>query len=182
MARRGVRPGGAARVAQAPRRRAEARGHGFRRILHATDYSPASAAAFARAVELARAARASLTILHVFAPVIPYAGEGYSLPQNYRRLLAEAQAEARRPLDRLVARARAAGVSARGRLLEGLPHDRIVRAARGARADLLVLGTHGRTGLSRLLLGSVAARVIARAPCPVLTVRGRRASGRGGRA
>jgi nucleotide-binding universal stress UspA family protein len=48
-----------------------------------------------------------------------------------------------------------------------------VRAARSKRADVLVLGTHGRTGLPRFFLGSVAARVLATAPCPVLTVRGR---------
>jgi nucleotide-binding universal stress UspA family protein len=55
----------------------------------------------------------------------------------------------------------------------GAVADRIVRAARARRADLIVMGTHGRTGVSRLLLGSVASRVIATSPCPVLTVRGK---------
>jgi len=51
--------------------------------------------------------------------------------------------------------------------------EQIVRAARSKKADVIVLGTHGRTGLARLFLGSVASRVVTAAPCPVLTVRGR---------
>ena len=66
-----------------------------------------------------------------------------------------------------------AKVRARGLLLEGVAHDQIVRAARRKKADLLVLGTHGRTGVARFFLGSVAGRVVASAPCPVLTVRGK---------
>jgi nucleotide-binding universal stress UspA family protein len=73
----------------------------------------------------------------------------------------------------LLAAARTARVRARGMLLEGVAHEQIVRAARRQRADLVVIGTHGRTGVARFFLGSVAARVTATAPCPVLTVRGR---------
>jgi nucleotide-binding universal stress UspA family protein len=91
----------------------------------------------------------------------------------YERLLADIRTGAQRQLDRLVAKARKAGVRAKGLLLEGVPHERIVRAARATRADLVVLGTHGRTGLGRVLLGSVAGRVVALAHCPVLTVRGK---------
>jgi nucleotide-binding universal stress UspA family protein len=58
-------------------------------------------------------------------------------------------------------------------LLDGTAHERIVRAARSKRADLIVIGTHGRTGLARLFLGSVAGRVVATATCPVMTVRGK---------
>jgi nucleotide-binding universal stress UspA family protein len=72
-----------------------------------------------------------------------------------------------------VARARKAGVRATGLLLEGVPHERVARAARAKKVDLLVIGTHGRTGLAKFFLGSVAARVIASVSCPVLTVRGR---------
>jgi nucleotide-binding universal stress UspA family protein len=57
-------------------------------------------------------------------------------------------------------------------LLHGLADQQIIRAARSAKADLIVIGTHGRTGLARLFLGSVASRVLAGARCPVLTVRG----------
>ena len=145
----------------------------FRRILHASDLSPASSAAFRQATGLARTNRGTLTIVHVYAPYIPMTAEGYTPPQVYDRVAADVRAQAQRQLDRLVAKARKAGARAKGLLLEGIPHDRIVRAARSTRADLVVLGTHGRTGLGRLFLGSVAARVVTLAPCPVLTVRAR---------
>ncbi len=152
----------------------------IRRILYATDFSPASRPAFRRALELARANRAQLIALHVMTPPILYTPDGYALPQTYDRLLVDMRAAAQKQLDRLVAGAKTRGVRARGLLLEGVPHDRIVRAARSTRADLLVIGTHGRTGLARLFLGSVAARVIATATCPVLSVRaGTRSAARG---
>jgi nucleotide-binding universal stress UspA family protein len=81
-------------------------------------------------------------------------------------------AAAQRDLDRLVARAKAAGVRATGALLDiGITHERIVRFARARRVDLIVMGTHGRSGLTKALLGSVASRVISTARCPVVTVR-----------
>jgi len=58
-------------------------------------------------------------------------------------------------------------------LAEGPAHEEIVRIAKRKRADLVVMGTHGRSGLAKLFLGSVAGRVVAAAPCPVLTVRGK---------
>ena len=143
----------------------------FRRILHASDFSPASRPAFRRALDLARANRARLTIVHVYSTIVPLMGEGYVTAQVYDRWLADARADAQRRLRRLLAQAKKSAVRAKGLLLEGIPHDRIVRAARSTRADLVVLGTHGRTGLGRVFLGSVAARVVTLAPCPVLTVR-----------
>jgi nucleotide-binding universal stress UspA family protein len=124
-----------------------------------------------RALELARANRAQLIVLHVMTPPILYTPDGYALPETYDRLVADTRAAAQKQLARLGAAAKARGVQARGLLLEGVAHDRIVRAARSTRADLLVIGTHGRTGLARLFLGSVASRVIATATCPVLSVR-----------
>jgi nucleotide-binding universal stress UspA family protein len=147
----------------------------FRRILHPSDFSRASAKAFATALKLARAGRLPLTVAHVLAPFVPVAAadEGFILPETYERLDASARAAAHKQLDRLVARARRAGVRATGLLLDGAPHEQIVRAIKSSRADLVVIGTHGRTGLTRFFLGSVAARVVTLAPCPVLTVRGR---------
>ena len=81
--------------------------------------------------------------------------------------------DAEKRLRALRGEARKSGVTASALLLGGSPHEALNRAARRHRADLMVLGTHGRTGLKRLLVGSVAARVVATAPCPVLTVRGR---------
>lgn len=144
-----------------------------RRIVHPTDFSKASRAAFARAVAEARHGRASLLIVHVLSPVVPLAGEGYMAPAVYQQMSDASRAWARKQLDRLTARAKAARVRTRGLLREGVVADQIVRVARGQRADLIVIGTHGRTGVARFFLGSVAARVAATAPCPVLTVRGR---------
>ena len=145
----------------------------IRRVLHPTDFSRASGAAFSRALAEARASKASLVLVHVLAPVIPMAGEGYVSPSVYEQMSEASRAWAQRQMNRLLARARAVRVRARGLLLEGVAHEQIVRAARRERADLIVIGTHGRTGVARFFLGSVAARVTATAPCPVLTVRGR---------
>jgi|RhiMetdeSRZDD1v2_1073273.scaffolds.fasta_scaffold201230_1 nucleotide-binding universal stress UspA family protein len=145
----------------------------FRHILHPTDFSRASGQAFATAVRLARDNRAALTIVHVLTPFVPIAGEGYVLPDTYAQIEASTRAAAQKQLERLVAKAKTAGARATGFLLTGVPHDQIVRAARSRHADLVVIGTHGRTGIARFFLGSVAARVTALAPCPVLTVRGR---------
>ena len=145
----------------------------IRRILHPTDFSGASRAAFDRAVALTHDSRAELVILHVLAPVIPMMGEGYVPPQTYEAIDAAAHKGAQRKLDALVARARKSAVRSRGVLLEGSAHDRIVRAAKSLRADLIVMGTHGRSGIARLFVGSVASRVVSASPCPVMTVRGR---------
>ena len=144
----------------------------IRRILHATDFSRASTTALTWAVDMAKANRARLTVVHVMAPPsLALPGEGYVSPALYESLESSARAQANKRLAKVVARAKIAGVRANVLLLEGVPHERIARAAR--RADLLVIGTHGRSGLAKLFLGSVASRLVAVAPCPVLTVRGR---------
>lgn len=144
-----------------------------RRILHPSDFSGASGPAFKKAVELAKADRAELMITHVLSPVAPIAGEGYVSPKTYEEIAASSRAWAQKQLDKLLAKAKQAGVRAKGYVLEGVAHDQIARLARSRRADLIVMGTHGRSGLAKLFLGSVAGRVIASAPCPVLTVRGK---------
>lgn len=140
------------------------------RILHATDFSPASRAAFAKAVRLAKKDRGELTIAHVLPPVIP-AVDGYLTADVYAKLEQASRRAGKKQLDALVAKARKAGARARGLLLEGVAHEAIVRA--GRRADMIVMGTHGRTGITRFVLGSVAGRVVSHAKTPVLTVRGR---------
>jgi nucleotide-binding universal stress UspA family protein len=145
----------------------------FRRILHASDFSPASRLAFTQAIELAKRDGARLTIAHVLTPPVPLVTDGYVSPKVWDDVERQVRVQAQREIDRLIARARAAGVRATGLLLDGTPADRIVRAARRLPADLIVMGTHGRGGLAKLFVGSVAERVIAMARCPVLTVRGR---------
>lgn len=150
------------------------------RILLATDFSPASEPATRRALEMAGAERAALLIAHVLEPPVPFSPDGYVLPRVYDEIAAAMRADAEKRMQRMLARARKAGVRARGVLLRGAPHEAIVRAARSHRAGRVVVGTHGRRGFSRFFLGSVAARVVAASPCPVLVVpagaRGRRPS------
>jgi nucleotide-binding universal stress UspA family protein len=142
-----------------------------RRIMHATDFSPASRAAFTKAIELAKRDRAPLTITHVMLPPLMMMGDGYVAPSTWDQISRAHRKMNQKKLDALVARAKSSGVRAQGLLLEGQPAERILRAARGA--GLLVIGTHGRTGLARFILGSVASRIVAGARCPVVTVRGK---------
>jgi nucleotide-binding universal stress UspA family protein len=145
------------------------------RILHATDFSPASRAAFAKAISLARANKSELVIAHVLGPILPVVGDGaYVSPDVYTSMEQASRKYGQTHLDALVNRAKSAGVRSRGVLLDGPVHDRIVAAARKLHADMIVIGTHGRSGLARFVLGSVASRVVSHARCPVLTVRGGR--------
>ncbi|PYM77746.1 MAG: universal stress protein [Candidatus Rokuibacteriota bacterium] len=145
----------------------------MRRILHPSDFSPASSAALRKAIEMAKASRGQLLIAHVLSPVVPVAGEGYISPKVYDEIAASSRTWAQKKLAKLLAQVKKAGVRASGTLLEGIAHEQIVRFARSKRADVIVMGTHGRSGLAKLFLGSVAGRVVAAATSPVLTVRGR---------
>ena len=138
------------------------------RILHATDFSAASGPAFRQAIAMARRDRAELLVLHVLSPPAPMVADAYITPNVWNTLLRSQRASAQRRLDTLVDKAR----RARGLLAEGVPADTIVRVARARGARLIVVGTHGRRGAARFFLGSVAARVVAAAHSPVLTVRG----------
>jgi nucleotide-binding universal stress UspA family protein len=145
----------------------------LRRVLYATDLSPASLAAFPHALRLAKLAGAELTILHVLPSAVSVFLDGGYVPQEiWDEIAAGVRAEADTEIDTLIKRAVDAGVHASASLVDGgTAADDIVRIAGETKTDLLVLGTHGRTGVARFLLGSVAARVVATAPCPVLTVR-----------
>jgi nucleotide-binding universal stress UspA family protein len=144
----------------------------IRNVLVASDFSPASRPAFRRALELAAASKATLWIAHVI-PSVPEPTVGNMIPRMYEEMDLVIRGDAEKRLRALTKQARGAGVRAKALLLRGVPHEVIGRAARAHRADLVVLGTHGRTGAARFFVGSVASRVVATAPCPVLTVRAR---------
>jgi nucleotide-binding universal stress UspA family protein len=133
-------------------------------ILHPTDFSERSEFAFDMACALARDYGARLILLHVATrPVIIY-GEGVVPPEPE-----DYQAEAKEKLYRIEAPDPRIGVEYR--LQEGDPATAILGVAEETNADLVVMGTHGRTGLRRLLMGSVAEQVVRKASRPVLTVR-----------
>jgi universal stress protein A len=142
-----------------------------RRVVYATDFSKPSLAAFPAALAAARREGGELVVLHVLPPPVGPDAMSYVPARMYEEMKAAVVGQARRRLDALVRRAARARVRARLELVEGLPHEEIPRAARRHRAALVVVGTHGRTGLARLLMGSVAARVIGTCPCPVMTIR-----------
>ena len=144
----------------------------IRRVLHATDFTPTSRRALDAAISLAKLSHARLTILFVLAPVVLVPGQ-YVDGQTMAALQTRARELSDQQLASLAARARKAGVKTSVLLREGYAADQIVRACRSAKADLVVMGTHGRRGLPKFFLGSVAERVVATAPCAVLTVRGR---------
>jgi nucleotide-binding universal stress UspA family protein len=133
-------------------------------ILFATDFSTASDAALPHAETLAKSSGARLLIVHVEEPPLAYGGGElyYGLPEpSSERILA--MLEDVRPKDPAVPFAH--------RLTMGDPAGEIVKIAEDERAELIVLGTHGRTGMTRLLMGSVAEAIVRRAPCPVLVYR-----------
>jgi nucleotide-binding universal stress UspA family protein len=139
-----------------------------RRLLCATDLSPASGPAWAFARRLARATGAELTLVHVL-PLVPIPLEAGFDAATYQRLAEGDRQAAERQLDELAASA--PGLRVATRLVDGSPAQRILEVAAEWGADLAVVGTHGRAGLNRLLLGSVAEQVVQLARCPVVTVR-----------
>ena len=147
----------------------------LRRILCATDLAPASQPAWEEAQRLAALLKAELRLLHVVPPV-PVPLEGYFPPDLYQTLVEGGERDARERLDRLVVDRRDPSLAVTVQLDRGAPAARILAVAAEESADLVVMGTHGRTGLDRLVLGSVADRVIRTATCPVLTVRTRPAA------
>lgn len=139
-------------------------------ILHATDFSPASARAFDTACRLAHNKRSRLVLLHVLTPPSPFTN---GRPPSWKELEARARGAAVRRLGALVEKARRAGIRAQERVVEGEPAASILRAARRDGADVIVIGTHGRSPLGRWFMGSVASRLLQTSTCPVMTVRGR---------
>jgi universal stress protein A len=144
----------------------------IRRVLCATDLSAMSRKALETATVLATSTKATLTILHVSPP--PVFGPDEILDaRTMDRLQKRNRAWGIRELQKLSKRTSHAGVTTSLLLRDGEPADQIIRAARTDKVDLIVMGTHGRKGLARLFLGSVAQRVVSLAPCPVVTVRAR---------
>jgi universal stress protein A len=144
---------------------------GFYRIVVPTDFSTCSHEAWALAQRLAGAFGSELIPVHVLVEN-PLWGESPFNMERVRAVYESARTWARAELDKWAAQGTASGFTVRPVLRTGVPHEEIVALAMDELADLLVIGTHGRGGMSRVILGSVADRVVRLAPCPVLTVRG----------
>jgi len=134
----------------------------IKKILVPVDFSEPSEQALEYALDFAKPFKAEITLLFVIKPLY-YAGD-------LGLLLEEQQRTGREELARLERRVRQRGLKCRTLVLRGAPFREIVDAARKQKVDLIVMGTHGRTGLSHLVMGSVADRVVRTAATPVLTV------------
>ena len=135
----------------------------MRTILHPTDFSERSESAFHLACSLARDQGARLIVLHVIPPPVSH-GEvvARQQPNGYREQMCDWLYRLQAPGSRL---------DVDHRLTDGEPYAEILRVTEDDGCDLIVMGTHGRTGLRRLLMGSVAEQVLRQASCPVLTVK-----------
>jgi nucleotide-binding universal stress UspA family protein len=143
----------------------------FDKILLPTDGSDVAFAAAERAVALARLAGASLHAVCVLEPY-PYTGIGATNSAGVQEYLADSQRLAVEAFTRIRAVAEVHGVALSTETVEGRsPAEQIVETARRCGADLIVMGSHGRTGVARVVLGSVAAKVLMLSPLPVMIVK-----------
>ena len=143
----------------------------IKQILVPVDFSDVSMQAVDYAVELSKGFAADVAVVFVVEPLY-YAAPptAYGAATQVAMLLDDQRKLGREQLAKLAARLEKKGVKVRALLQEGSPYERITGTAKRIKADLIVMATHGRTGLSHLLMGSVAEKVVRTAPCPVLTL------------
>ncbi len=114
----------------------------------------------------------NVTFVRVIEPVIPYGGgEGYVDPRIYQQIEDEARAEADNYLKALMARVKFAPAQVKTEVILGRPAESVVAYAKKTAADVIVMATHGRSGVARFVLGSVANRLLHISPIPVLVIR-----------
>lgn len=142
----------------------------IRHLLAPTDFSDASKQAVMYAFGLAQACGAKVSLLHVVEP-LTFPLDGYIAPELITTLLQDLEREAHSQLAELLSGAGSINVAVTPHLMVGVPYQKILETAAAEHVDLIVMATHGRTGLSHLVLGSVTEKVVRLAPCPVLTVR-----------
>ena len=141
----------------------------IRRILCPIDFSPQSDKAADHALALATAMGAELTLIHVLSePALALEESGGFQTPN---LVAEYTEHMTQKLTEVASRLRPTGAPVPTKILRGPIHEAIVEEAKAEHSDLIVMGTHGRTGIQHVLLGSMAERVVRLAPVPVMTVR-----------
>ena len=141
----------------------------IQRILLATDFSATSELAVEYAILMAKTFHAELHVLHVLEVVIPQTIQGGAyLPLSY---FEELERLAPSQLERMISTEVRKNLAVTSTIRHGSPHLEITNYARDHKMDLIVLGTHGRGGVSHLLMGSVAEKVVRMASCPVLTIR-----------
>ncbi len=142
----------------------------FTKILTAIDFSENSECAFDYALMLATQFNAELTIIHVINEPVDL--RGFYVPHiSFEQLEKEIEESAVNMMASFCSARLGTFTNYKTEIITGIPHDEITAAAVKNDASLIVIGTHGRTGLDRILFGSTAERVVRSAGCPVLTVR-----------
>jgi universal stress protein A len=145
---------------------------GTKKVVFCTDFSENSVPARFRAVEYAKAFNAELIVAHVWSPrVSTYPAFEAMIPVDVALVERKIREAAETQLETIAQQCRAELKTVTIRLVSGIPSDEIVRLAEEERADLIVMGTHGWSGLRHLVLGSAAETVVRMAKTPVLTVR-----------
>jgi nucleotide-binding universal stress UspA family protein len=142
----------------------------IRRILAPTDFSELSKQGLQSALELAEAFGAKLLLLYVVEPP-PYPVEGIVPSHLGATMLDDLERQATNDLAQMLSETQASNMDVARRVVVGIPYRKIVDVAEEEKIDLIVMTTHGRTGLSHLVMGSVAEKIVRTAPCPVLTIR-----------
>jgi nucleotide-binding universal stress UspA family protein len=145
----------------------------LKKILYPTDFSEYSLAALSYAVRLAQQNDAELFCVHVVEmPQEEYLTSEYMVPLNVPHVPEDkVLRNARARMERFIAEKLSGVDRVTSRVLTGIPFIEIIRYAREQSIDLIVIGTHGHSALAAMLLGTVAEKVVRKAPCPVLTVR-----------
>jgi nucleotide-binding universal stress UspA family protein len=142
------------------------------RFLVPLDFSEDANQALAYAIGLASKLGARVTLLHVLQSP-PWGGVDMdvTLPYAYSRFIQHLEAEVAHRMQACLERVTAGGLEGEVVVVQGVPFQKILETAKNQQVDLIIMGTHGRTGLQHVLLGSVAEKVVHLAPCPVLVVR-----------
>lgn len=143
-----------------------------RSILFPTDFSDCGNYALPYAASLARSFGASVICVHVIEPIVPTVGyTGMTEPLPIADISEQLEDSAERELPRIAEREECAGLDIEEIIAHGEAASEIVRVAEERQADLIVISSHGRTGLGRILFGSTAEAVVRHASCPVLVVK-----------
>ena len=139
-------------------------------LLCPIDFSEPSDYALGYALSLAKKLDAKLHLLHVFRDPVYAVPLGYEIGAQTAGIIAGLRTQQQDRLSELAKSYQDSGVEVTATVADGMPYAAIVQGAKNLGASMIVMGTHGHTGVSRWLLGSVTERVVRMAPCPVLTV------------
>ncbi|MBN1141906.1 MAG: universal stress protein [Deltaproteobacteria bacterium] len=142
----------------------------FKMIVFATDFSENSNYAFEYAFGIAQKFNAKLALVHVVSE--PLSFNGFYVPHiSFEKLEEELREGAKRMMERFCQVHLKGFENYESHILRGLPFDQIIKKAEEVGADMIILGTHGRTGLDHVIFGSTAEKVVRKSPIPVLTIR-----------